>query len=156
MARKIDSKSKPRLVVGVTDHHRLSALAAQAAHRLPEVADELMGELERARVASDRSVADNVVRMGSLVTFKPDTGEEKTVTLVFPGQADIAQGKVSILTPIGVALLGLSTGQTMTWTARDGCRHQLEVMRVVKDGAEGIHGRPKPAAASKAASATPA
>ena len=151
MARKIDSKSKPRLVIGATDHHRLSTLAAQAAHRLPEVADELMSELDRARVASDRSVAGNVVRMGSLVTFKPDTGEEKAVTLVFPGQADIAQGKVSILTPIGVALLGLSTGQTMTWTARDGCRHQLEVMQVVQDGVEGIRGQPKTAAASEAA-----
>jgi regulator of nucleoside diphosphate kinase len=68
--------------------------------------------------------------MGSTVTFKPDTGDAKTVTLVFPGEADISEGKVSILTPIGTALIGLSAGQSIMWTARDGRRHELSVLAV--------------------------
>ena len=52
------------------------------------------------------------------------------VTLVFPGEADIAQGKISILTPIGAALIGLSAGQSIDWTARDGRIHRLKVESV--------------------------
>ncbi|MBX9462674.1 MAG: GreA/GreB family elongation factor [Aquamicrobium sp.] len=52
-----------------------------------------------------------------------DLGENQSVTLVFPGEADMAQGKVSILTPIGVALIGLAAGQTIDWTARDNRSH---------------------------------
>lgn len=72
----------------------------------------------------------DVVQMGSTVTYKPDTGEARSVTLVFPGDADIAQGKISILTPIGTALIGLATGQAIAWTARDGRTHHLEVLEV--------------------------
>src|SRR5690606_29704845 len=108
-----------------TDHARLYTLAESALDRQPETADELLAELDRAQVSKDGSVPADVVRMGSQVRFKPDTGEEKTVTLVFPGDADISAGKVSVLTPIGTALLGLTQGQSMTWTSRDGRRHEL-------------------------------
>ena len=74
--------------------------------------------------------------MGSTVTFKPDTGEAKTVTLVFPGDADISEGKVSILTPIGTALIGLSPGQSILWTTRDGRRHELSVLAVSQPALE--------------------
>ena len=123
-------RRKPNISVSKTDHARLSALAEAVAERSPEISEELLAELDRARAGADNAVAANIVRMGSTVRFKPDTGEEKTVTLVFPGEADIAQGKVSVLTPIGTALLGLSAGQSMMWTARDGRRHELSVLDV--------------------------
>jgi regulator of nucleoside diphosphate kinase len=65
--------------------------------------------------------------MGFEVRFTSDLGEDRQVTLVFPGEADIAEGKISILTPIGVALIGLKTGQSIDWTARDGRLHRLTV-----------------------------
>ena len=68
--------------------------------------------------------------MGSKIRFTSDLGENRQVTLVFPGDADIAQGKVSILTPIGAALIGLSKGQSIDWTARDGRVHRLTVAAV--------------------------
>ena len=74
--------------------------------------------------------------MGSTVMFKPDTGDAKTVVLVFPGDADISEGKISILTPIGTALIGLSTGQSIMWTARDGRRHELSILAVDQPAAE--------------------
>ncbi len=68
--------------------------------------------------------------MGSTVEYESDIEGARTVTLVFPGEADIALSRVSILTPIGTALLGLSPGQSIGWTARDGRRHQLTILSV--------------------------
>lgn len=127
--------SKPLIIVAQTDYTRLSGLAQGALERLPEVADELLMELERARVMSDDQVAGDIIRMGSAATYEIETGEVRTVTLVYPGDADIAAGKISILTPIGVALLGLAPGQTMTWHARDGHEHRLTINKVVNASA---------------------
>lgn len=121
---------KPTITIAVSDHERLARLAESHASRLPEVADELMAELERARVVPDERLSADVVRMGSKIRFTSDLGENRQVTLVFPGDADIAQGKVSILTPIGAALIGLSKGQSIDWTARDGRVHRLTVAAV--------------------------
>jgi len=122
-------RRKPPITVSRFDHERLSRLAQASSDRFPEAAEELLGELDRARISRSGTPPD-VVSMGSTVVFKPDTGPEKTVTLVFPADADISSGKVSILTPIGTALLGLSPGQSMGWTARDGRHHELTVIAV--------------------------
>ncbi|AZO55728.1 MAG: nucleoside diphosphate kinase regulator [Mesorhizobium sp.] len=131
------TRRKPIIRITQSEHARLSALANAVAARNPETADELLAELERARIVADGSVPADTVRMGSTVTFKPDTGDRKTVTLVFPGDADISEGKVSILTPIGTALMGLSTGQSIMWTARDGRQRQLLVLEVSQPAREG-------------------
>jgi regulator of nucleoside diphosphate kinase len=132
---KTANRKKPRIVVGDIDHQRLSKLADAIADRSPELSDELLGELERAKVVKAASLPANVVRMGSTVTYVSDD-QRKTITLVFPGEADIAAGRVSILTPIGTALLGLSPGQSMEWTARDQRRHSLSVEDVVNGAAD--------------------
>ena len=49
---------------------------------------------------------------------------------MFPGEADVAEGRISIMTPIGTALLGLSAGQSIAWTACDGRRYDLTVLSV--------------------------
>jgi len=121
---------KPAITMTRTDHERLSRLAESYAARNPEMAEELLTELDRARVVADLRIPVDVVRMGSNVRFTSDLGEVRRVTLVFPGDADIAEGKVSILTPIGTALLGLSAGQSIDWTARDGRIHRLTVESV--------------------------
>lgn len=121
---------KPNIRISTADHARLSALANTIAARNPDIADELLAELDRARLIPDDNGYADIVRMGTTVTFKPDTGDSKTVTLVFPGEADISKGTISILTPIGTALLGLSVGQSMTWSARDGRQHELSVLAV--------------------------
>ncbi|ANL30161.1 transcription elongation factor GreA/GreB family protein (plasmid) [Rhizobium phaseoli] len=102
------------------------------------MSDELLQELERARFVDDALVPSDVVQMGSAVSFTSDLGEDKQVTLVFPGEADIAEGKISILTPVGVALIGLKTGQSIDWTARDGRLHRLTVA-TVREPAETEH-----------------
>ncbi|ETR76558.1 nucleoside diphosphate kinase regulator [Afipia sp. P52-10] len=121
---------KPKIVVSDSDHTRLVSLATAAQERLPEVAEELLTEMERADVVAADAVPANVVRMGSTVTFRADGNQERHVTLVFPADADIDKGRVSIMTPIGTALIGLSPGQSITWTARDGRAHELTVLDV--------------------------
>lgn len=130
MQDKTKARRKPNIKISATDHARLSTLANSTADRNAELADELFAELDRARVTPDNAMSDDIVQMGSTVEFKPDTGESKTVTLVFPGDADISAGKISILTPIGTALLGLAPGQSIQWTARDGRTHELNVINV--------------------------
>lgn len=130
MASDTKRPRKPTITMTRTDHGRLSRLAESYAIRNPAVADELLAELDRARVVADGRIAADVVRMGSAVRFVSDLGEDRRVTLVFPGEADIAEGKVSILTPIGAALIGLSAGQSINWTARDGRVHRLTAASV--------------------------
>ncbi len=123
-------RGKPNIRISKADHARLSALANTIAGHNPDVSDELLAELDRAQLIPNDNVSTDIVQMGTTVTFKPDTGDTKTVTLVFPGDADISKGKISILTPIGTALLGLSVGQSITWMARNGQLHELSVLAV--------------------------
>ena len=129
---------KPRIVVGTIDHERLIGLATVAEERNPEVAEELLAEMDRARVVAPERVPADVVRMGSFVSYEAD-GKQRRVQLVYPGEADIEAGRISILTPIGAALIGLAAGQSIAWTARDGRKHTLTVITVEQ---------PTPAAAS--------
>ncbi len=124
------TEQKTTIVVTQGDYQRLQGLANAARRRQPDVAEELAGELDRAGVVADGEIAPDVVRMNSIVEFRTEAGAARTVTLVFPGEADIAEGKVSILTPIGTALLGLSPGQSIDWLARDGRRHRLTIVSV--------------------------
>ena len=111
-----------------TEHARLVSFAENMAAQNPDAADDLLSELDRARVVNDDKVPHDVVRMGSTVQFQTDNGASRTVTLVYPGEADISVGKISVLTPIGTALLGLSTGQSINWTTRGGRQQELHIL----------------------------
>ena len=126
----MNASGKPDIVISAEDHARLSRLAEGLVDRLPDVAGELLTEVERARVIPADLLSSETVAMGSRVTYATQTGETKDVTLVYPDQADISQGRISILTPIGVALIGLSAGQSMSWVTRDGQTRKLTVLRV--------------------------
>lgn len=123
-------RRKPPITMTRSDHDSLSRLAESRAARDPETSEQLLAELDRARVVMDGRIAADVVRMGSTLRFKTDTGEDRTVTLVFPAEADIAMGRISVLTPIGAALIGLSVSQSIDWTSRDGRTHRLTVESV--------------------------
>lgn len=124
------NRSVPNIVVGNADYERLTDLATASLERLPEVAEELLAEMDRAKVVGDDSVPANVVRMGSTVTFKSDGGRQLTETLVYPVDEDSDAHRISVMTPVGAALIGLAEGQSISWTARDGRRHELTVLKV--------------------------
>lgn len=121
---------KPAIVISDVDERRLSGLAATISSRMPDLSDDLLAELERATIIPQHSMPEQVIRMGSTLVYSSEDSLSKQVTLVYPGDADITQAKISILTPIGTALIGLSEGQSIEWTARDGRRHLLTVISV--------------------------
>jgi regulator of nucleoside diphosphate kinase len=127
MAARSTLRRKPPITVARSEHEKLYRLAEAWVDRMPTVAEQLMTELDRARVVADSRFPAEVVRMGSSLRYATDTGEGRTVSLVYPGQADITAGKVSIMTPIGVALLGLAPGQSIDWQALDQRVHRLTV-----------------------------
>jgi regulator of nucleoside diphosphate kinase len=92
----------------------------------------LRRELERAVVVSSAAVPGDVATMNSRVRYADETeGVRRTVSLVFPSRADAAKGKVSVLAPVGTALLGLSEGQSIEWEFPDGSRRRLRLEQVV-------------------------
>ncbi|MBU1305868.1 MAG: nucleoside diphosphate kinase regulator [Alphaproteobacteria bacterium] len=120
----------PDIVLGEADHRQLNILAIAGLDHTPDQSDNLLYELERARVVEDGTVPSDIVRMGSKVTYRTDSGQHPTVTLVYPVDADIAQGRISVMTPVGTALIGLRNGQSMSWRGRDNRKHMLTVLQV--------------------------
>lgn len=123
--------SLPQIVIGEADHDRLSNLVIAANAALPDVIEFLERELQRARVVAPDELPKDVVTMGSEVTFRDEqSGQVRTVRLVYPKDEDIDNGRLSIMTPIGAALLGLSAGQSIDWRTRAGIERTLTVLSV--------------------------
>ena len=93
--------------------------------------DKLENELVRAVVVSRDQIPKDVVTMNSRVEFEDETtGERHEFTLVYPGNADISKGSISILAPVGSALLGLSAGQSIDWDLPNGEKRRYRVISV--------------------------
>ncbi|HXV12544.1 MAG TPA: nucleoside diphosphate kinase regulator [Burkholderiales bacterium] len=90
--------------------------------------DALLRELDRAIVVSSEALPADVVAMNSRVVYSDETaGMRRLVTIVYPEDADESAGRISVLTPLGTALLGLSVGQAIDWDFPDGIRRTLRV-----------------------------
>lgn len=125
-----DLRLSPSLTIARSDHQQLARLALAGSGHSADAADDLLFELDRAQIVADLAVPPDVVRMGSRVRFR--TGrDERNVTLVWPAEADIAERRISILTPVGTALIGLRAGQSITFRARDARPQMLTVLAVL-------------------------
>lgn len=134
MARSL----RPHVIISEDQIARLERLAEGLVGRNPELADRLMTELARARIAGPARLPADVVTIGSTVTYRDETsGRDQTITLVWPEDADIAAGRASVLTPIGVALLGLRAGARFEWETRKGELRELTVLAVSPSGRDG-------------------
>lgn len=124
-----DYQLSPEIILGEAEHGVLLRLAMAGTGHMADDADQLFHELDRAVVVAEASVPADVVRMGSRVAFR--TGDDtRTVQLVYPKDADITADRISVLTPIGAALIGLREGQSITWRTRDNRRQALTVIQV--------------------------
>jgi len=121
--------ARSRIVISTSDHARLLSVAEAAARNDSEVAEYLLEELHRAEVVDQ--CAGHIVQMGSTVTYRDDaTGRTRTLTLVYPAEANLEQQRISVLTPVGAALIGMSPAQSMTWPGPNGNPGTLTVLDV--------------------------
>jgi regulator of nucleoside diphosphate kinase len=122
----------PPITISDKDHERLTNLALAVDH-MPGVGDYLTRELSRATILPQDAIGPDVVTMYAQVEYRDESsGESHTVTLVYPGDQDIAAWKVSVLTPVGAALIGLSQGQTIEWETRSGGNKKLTVLQILR------------------------
>lgn len=116
------------VLVGKGDYARLSTLLTRSD---PQSTRLLFDELDAATILPDAELPADVVVMGSVVSFRDtDSGEESTVELVYPPEADPARRRVSVLAPVGAALIGLRVGEHITWPVPNGRDRHLMVMSV--------------------------
>jgi len=88
-------------------------------------------EIERAEIVEPAAVPRTLVTMNSVVRFvDAESGVESEIKLVFPGHADAESGRISVLAPVGSALLGLSEGDEIDWPLPQGRKRRLRVLRV--------------------------
>lgn len=101
----------------------------------------LNSELGRAKIVDSRDVPPTVVTMNTRLRFLDlDDGSQTEVTLVFPAQANIDEGKISVLSPIGTALLGYAKGDKIEWMVPGGVRRiQIEDILYQPESAGYIH-----------------
>mgnify|MGYP001568820694 CR=1 FL=1 len=109
----------------------LAELAVSVEKRMPDVAALLSEEISRATIHEARDMPRDIVTMSSKVEFFDEAnGATRSVELVYPQDADIDAGRISILTPIGAGLIGLRRGQSIRWPDRDGHERALSVVAV--------------------------
>lgn len=126
----------PPISLNENDLERLRNLADAASDKFPRTAEFLAREVERANILDPLKVLPGLVVMGADVTFRDDvTGKIRRVTLVYPHEADIDANMISVLTPIGAALIGLSVSQSIEWQTQTGHWRSLTVLDVHRPGA---------------------
>ena len=111
---------KNKIYITEFDLKRLKGLIKFAEERWDKPVLQYLGdldqELDRAEIVKPEEIPSDVITMNS--TFRVhdlDTGEDFLYTLVFPARADSANGKISILAPVGTAMLGYRVGDTVEW-----------------------------------------
>jgi regulator of nucleoside diphosphate kinase len=120
------SQRASSIYVTEPDYHRLSALIESTRERNGvdiQYLNKLEAELDRAEIVDPKAIPANVITMRSKVRLKDlVTGEANTYSLVFPTEADFSEGKISILAPVGTAILGYKSGDTIEWSVPSGLR----------------------------------
>jgi len=124
--------SKPHVVLTSQDLDRLEALLESLPSNAFPGKKELRNELDRAEIVEPEQIPPSVVTMNSTVRFHIDSsGEDFCLTLVYPKDVDGSGDKISILAPVGGALLGLSTGDEIEWPRPGGGTIKVRIVEVV-------------------------
>lgn len=120
----------PPIIITTEDFDRLERVLEQ--HALPEeVAEFLETEIARAQVVPPAQVPAGVVTMNSKVRYQDlETGVQREVQLLFPRNGEPVENAVSVLAPVGIALLGMSAGQSISYLMPGGKRRSLQILEV--------------------------
>ena len=127
----LPADNRPAIHLTTAECDALSELASSAEQRHPHSSAMLLAELVRAELCEPGQLPEQTVVMNSRIEFIDErTGAPRTVQLVYPRDADIAAGRVSILTPIGAGLIGMTAGSSIRWPDRDGQDRTLRIVSV--------------------------
>jgi len=122
-----------KIVLTSRDNEKLRALIQNSISLLnPNRAElvSLLAELDKAEVVEPEQMPAGVVTMDSVILIKDlDTSKEEEYRLVYPERADIRKGNVSILAPVGIAILGYKEGDSIEWKVPGGLR-RLKILKV--------------------------
>lgn len=114
------------IILSDVDHQRLEELVESARYDASlhqEYLDALEGELNRAQIVPQSEVPDEVITMNSVVRLRDlDTDEVDQFHLVYPTDADMTQHRISVLAPVGTAILGYNLGDVIEWPVPAGLR----------------------------------
>lgn len=131
---KRTAKKPTTIYITELDYNRLSGLIDRTRERNAsdrEYLNKLEAELDRAEIVEPKAIPSDVITMRSKVRLKDlVTGETATYSLVFPIEANFADGKISVLAPIGTAILGYRRGDTIEWPVPSGVR-RLKVEEIL-------------------------
>lgn len=144
---------RPEIMVTRSDLGNIECLLSiHATHWSWRSVEYLVRELMRATIVDEESIPSDVVTMGSRVEYRQEgRGSTQVVTLSYPGEREFLDDAISVLTPIGAALLGLAAGQSICYAGPDGCPVTITIVRVVYQPEANHRIRPKPRPVTRAA-----
>lgn len=124
-------KTKPEIIISTVDSERLERLLDSLPNNEFIGRVELEAELARAKVVEPKDVPPTVVTMNSTVRFKVESSsDEFELTLVYPKDSDLSGKTISILAPVGSALLGLSQGDEIEWPKPGGGVLRVQIYEI--------------------------
>ena len=122
----------PNIVITKIDADRLDLLLEGISGQSFPGKPQLQAELARAKIVESKDVPPNVVTMNSTVAFRTGEGKEFSLKLVYPKDSDGSPEKLSILAPIGSAILGLKEGDSISWPVHGGVSVDVQIIKVTE------------------------
>jgi regulator of nucleoside diphosphate kinase len=114
-----------------SEARQLEEIALRIEDRSPQVSELLLRETSRAKLHNEAKIPPDVITMGSSVEFIDEgSGAGRILQLVYPINADVEAGRISVLTPIGAGLIGLREGDSILWPDRSGHERRLVILKV--------------------------
>jgi regulator of nucleoside diphosphate kinase len=125
---------RPVIHISEADYDRIADMALRIEHSAPALSKLILDEIDRAHVHSNGRLPKNVVALNSEVEFlDTTTSTRRRVKLVMPTDADIAESRISIMTPVGAGLIGMSAGREINWPCPDGRPRVLKILEVKQE-----------------------
>ncbi|CAB3634635.1 GreA/GreB family elongation factor [Achromobacter pestifer] len=121
-------------LLSALDHARLQGMITRPATTFAlsrDAIDATQDILDSAPTIAPEDVTPDIVTMRSRVRLLNSNGDELIVTLCYPADANLAQGQVSVLSPLGLSLIGSRQGQRITWTAPNQTEHAATIEEIV-------------------------
>lgn len=135
----------PKVIITARDASRLDILTGFEVRCRTRAQETLARELRRARIVSSRALPPDTVSMHSTVRYRDDaSGAVRTATLVYPGEEGSDPGFISILSPVGAALIGISVGQSIGYEDASGEERRLSVLEILFQPEAQRRGAPAP------------